>query len=523
MSKLFLNDVRAGFNSATVINKNSRAVEEAIEDCLSRSGKTPNEMNSDLLMNNYRIVGLKDGVLPSEPVTVRQVKDIIAGEEEIPVSFSASEIELTPFDDISAVDVQVGLQQLREKITNEDYSTQIGQLSAAAQADRNLNNIRFNQVEGQLDYKSEVGHSHNVWDIQGLGTDLVTEVNGYAGDVFLDTDDIPIAESIEHLFTEDATLTDALKESKKNYQEWSFNLSEYSGVSTSGSGTYLIDSSASWVTNKWVGYVLSLEEYGYAVITSNTSNTLFFDMLLNPVPSGIQYKILDTYELSDLPSKFFFTASTEYGAILLPPSSDYLQGTEIDIQLVGNASGLVIISDEHISGKKWITLQEQGEGVSLSVSDGGYEITKEQGIDKHAVLTLVSDKSITSNVYEDVMDYLTSSFPFKRFSQLSDGLVRYDYPLPKSFKVTLDLDIEKTGSSAGEVTVVVTKYEWDGTPVDITSFERQTTFGATDGKTRLQFSTPVSLAVEECIGISIKKDSQDFVIKAGSTIFIEEF
>lgn len=74
MAKLTLNDITesaTGFDIA--INQNNTLVEAAIENTLSRDGTGPNQMESDLDMNSYRIVNLADAVLPQDAVTLNQL------------------------------------------------------------------------------------------------------------------------------------------------------------------------------------------------------------------------------------------------------------------------------------------------------------------------------------------------------------------------------------------------------------------------------------------------------------------
>lgn len=64
MPKLILQDVSNPLvnpiSFQTAINNNNQLIEEAIENTLSRNGKTPNQMTSDLDMNNQDIINLND-------------------------------------------------------------------------------------------------------------------------------------------------------------------------------------------------------------------------------------------------------------------------------------------------------------------------------------------------------------------------------------------------------------------------------------------------------------------------------
>lgn len=76
MAKLVLSDVTNILTAAPTINNNSTLIEQALENTLSRDGTSPNEMNSDLDMNNHRIYNLPAPVDNSEPVRKQDILDI---------------------------------------------------------------------------------------------------------------------------------------------------------------------------------------------------------------------------------------------------------------------------------------------------------------------------------------------------------------------------------------------------------------------------------------------------------------
>lgn len=75
MAKISLTDITGGYLSAGVYNANNQIIEDAIDDALSRTGLSPNQMEAQLDMNSNRIVNLLDAVTASEPVTLRQMAD----------------------------------------------------------------------------------------------------------------------------------------------------------------------------------------------------------------------------------------------------------------------------------------------------------------------------------------------------------------------------------------------------------------------------------------------------------------
>lgn len=72
MAKLTLNEIQGGYLSSEKMNENFQAIEEAIENTVSRDGTVPNTMVSDFDMNNYRIINLLPATSNHEPITYGQ-------------------------------------------------------------------------------------------------------------------------------------------------------------------------------------------------------------------------------------------------------------------------------------------------------------------------------------------------------------------------------------------------------------------------------------------------------------------
>jgi hypothetical protein len=80
MTKVNLSNVASLTNESTVITtlaNNNVALTAAIENTLSRDGTTPNMMQSDLDMNDNRIINLPDAVSDQEPATFGQLQERI--------------------------------------------------------------------------------------------------------------------------------------------------------------------------------------------------------------------------------------------------------------------------------------------------------------------------------------------------------------------------------------------------------------------------------------------------------------
>ena len=66
-----------------LINDNFEALQQGIEDALSRSGKTPNYMDADFDLNTRRIINSGYPVNPNDAATKKYVDDIVEGIDEL--------------------------------------------------------------------------------------------------------------------------------------------------------------------------------------------------------------------------------------------------------------------------------------------------------------------------------------------------------------------------------------------------------------------------------------------------------
>lgn len=75
MPKINLTDLSNLQNEVTAtqaINTNNSIIESAIDNCISRDGTQPNNMNANLDMNSNKIINLPDALTDQEPVTYSQ-------------------------------------------------------------------------------------------------------------------------------------------------------------------------------------------------------------------------------------------------------------------------------------------------------------------------------------------------------------------------------------------------------------------------------------------------------------------
>lgn len=75
-----LDSVTSNDTTATaLINDNFKALQDAVENTLSRDGSTPNFMDADLDMNSYKIINCGEAVDDNDVVTIKYIKDSIGG------------------------------------------------------------------------------------------------------------------------------------------------------------------------------------------------------------------------------------------------------------------------------------------------------------------------------------------------------------------------------------------------------------------------------------------------------------
>lgn len=96
MAKLTLTDLANLQNETTAvnaINSNNTAIENAVENTLSRNGAAPNQMQADLDMNSNHILNLPQPTSATEPLRFQDLADFTGGSLVIPVLATQAEAE----------------------------------------------------------------------------------------------------------------------------------------------------------------------------------------------------------------------------------------------------------------------------------------------------------------------------------------------------------------------------------------------------------------------------------------------
>lgn len=102
----FSNSMPSGY----ALDENFQGVKDALEDALSRTSSTDNEMNVDLDMNSKRILNLPVPLSSSEPARLQDVQDALADNSAALISFS-------PAGNISSDNVQAAIEELETDLT----------------------------------------------------------------------------------------------------------------------------------------------------------------------------------------------------------------------------------------------------------------------------------------------------------------------------------------------------------------------------------------------------------------------
>ncbi len=144
MAKLNLADITDTPGFDVTVNNNNALIEAAIENTLSRDGTQPNQLDTQLDMNSFRINNLADGIDQQDAVTIAQlIQASIAG----PVSIGALiDVDLTGIvlDDILQWD---GIQFLPVALVLPIQATEItlgiAEIATQAEVDAGVDDLRF--------------------------------------------------------------------------------------------------------------------------------------------------------------------------------------------------------------------------------------------------------------------------------------------------------------------------------------------------------------------------------------------
>ena len=164
-----------------LINDNFEALQQGIEDALSRSGKTPNFMDAELDMNTRRIINCGDPVNDNDVVTVKWFKDTIVNIDALENKVDQEIIDRTNADTVlsNAISTETNRAQ-RVEGTLSDLTTtdKTSLVDAINELDGDVSSIE-GTIEG---YGDIVTHNANEFvttgDIPTVGNGKITLTQG---------------------------------------------------------------------------------------------------------------------------------------------------------------------------------------------------------------------------------------------------------------------------------------------------------------------------------------------------------
>jgi hypothetical protein len=284
--------------------------------------------------------------------------------------------------------------------------------------------------------------------------------------------------------------------------------------------------------------IVGAEGSDYAVVASNTANTLYFDSdLFFPIQDGEStVQIISTLVLEDkdLNTIIAVRKQNNHGAILLPKATQNNERFEIHAYVEYASNGgfdmvMMCRGDDRQAGVKYGTLEHTGEGVRLSSHQWGvphWDIVDAYNIKRLAAGYTTQAVAIPSAEWTVMSDYDSVEYDYKRrfIDHIVDGIdwLQYTSLLERTFFVSLTAIIEKTGGT-GEGFVAIIKRDCATGEVTVLD-ERvgRTRFGAGIGVQDVAVETPVFLKKGDCISYVARRTDGNFFIGAGSGIKIIE-
>ena len=170
-----------------LINDNFEALQQGVEDAISRSGKTPNFMNAELDMNTRRIINCGDPVDDNDVVTVKWFKDTIVNIDALENKVDQEIIDRTNADTAlsNAISTETNRAQSAENNLSNAISTETNR---AQSVEGNLSNLTTTDKTSLVDAINELDGDVSSIEgtIEGYG-DIVT----HNANEFVTTGDIP--------------------------------------------------------------------------------------------------------------------------------------------------------------------------------------------------------------------------------------------------------------------------------------------------------------------------------------------
>jgi len=338
---------------------------------------------------------------------------------------------------------------------------------------------------------------------------------------------------------------DALEEQSRpywiDYTAPATNL--YDGTVNSGTVKSLTDTRASWTVNEWINKIVKIYKAGgtdftFAVVESNTSNTLTFDDKLIIIPCDTcSYSIINTIDLEnqDLPVVIALNIEDNQAGVLLPKSDSDNERRYIHPYIERASNGTYIApvicrGTDRLLGAKYATLEHFGEGIRLlphTYLIDHFDALFVTNVERLATGYMANDEAVTTTTFAPVGNEANLIYDNKkRFVEVirsGKKWLRYTSLIPRTFLISFTAAIIKGSEGEGELDISLRLRLDTGVEEDLTTRISMSSFGAEQGVETIIVEVPVALQRDyEVIPIS-RRNKKTFSIGAGSTIKVIEF
>lgn len=316
----------------------------------------------------------------------------------------------------------------------------------------------------------------------------------------------------------------------------------YEGAVTSGTTLSITDTNASWTVDEWKDYIILITHsdtsyFSFAVIESNTVDTLTFDDPLNFTPCDLYvYQIIDTVviEPAQLPIMVAMDINLNHAGILLPYVTGGIERQYIHAYIEKALNGdynvpVMCRKEQRQFGIKWGELEHQTEGVKLYAHN--WNVPHWDIIDLFNVKRLAAGYFTSPEVITDITWQIIGSDTnliydkLKRFRVHPDAgynWLRYTSLLNRTFIISFKAVIQKTGGTDEEASITIA-HRRDGVTEFLTDRVSTTRFNAGDGTQTITVEVPINLEKNDEIIPAIIKEGGTFDLLTGSTIKAIEF
>lgn len=251
-----------------------------------------------------------------------------------------------------------------------------------------------------------------------------------------------------------------------------------SGAVTSATVNSITDTSKSWTVNEWVDRLVRVdcsisERFQYALVLSNTADTLIFDnnFQFGTPTSTCTYRIIDTIVLSKTDQDTIIATDIRVNscAVVLPNSIEANERKYVHAynELANNGDHSTIImcrGAERQLGFKYGELNHRYEGVKLYTHTWNiphWDVLQTYNIKRFANGNWVATENITSTTWQYLGDTGSLVYdPPKRFQAVNVAgkqWLRYTSLITRDFIVTLNIAIEKTDGGNSVIECAVAK------------------------------------------------------------------